>query len=214
MTTGTATGTAAGEEAGAAVAPADGSPLERARAHLQHALNVRFEAAASTASAEGALPAPLVVPLGAADVLGFGLPDPYAAVRPRANVQLTARAVLVGPWGTAAGTACGQCLAIRWQRLRSRSEREALELGHEPRGCADWPLLTDYTVDAVWAAYLAVRTGSSPRPPPAPPTGSCRRSPGSTSARSPWRRSRCCPNRSAPPASPSARTPPSPPACG
>ncbi|MFF2186422.1 TOMM precursor leader peptide-binding protein [Streptomyces sp. NPDC058155] len=169
MTTGTATGTVAGEEAGAAVALADGSPLERGRAHLQHALNVRFEAAGS---AGGALPAPLVVPLGAADALGFGLPDPYAAVRPRANVQLTARAVLVGPWGGTdlIGTAaCGQCLAIRWQRLRSRSEREALELGHEPHGSADWPLLTDYTVDAVWAAYLAVRTGDLTPPATAAP---------------------------------------------
>lgn len=137
----------------------DGTPLERGRAHLQQALNVRFEAARPLTAA---LPAPLVVPLGGADVLGFGHPDPYASLRPGANVQLTARAALVGPWGGTTGTtgsACGQCLAVRWQRLRSRSEREALELGHEPHGAADWPLLTDYAVDAVWAAYLAVRTG-------------------------------------------------------
>ncbi|MFI6691841.1 TOMM precursor leader peptide-binding protein [Streptomyces sp. NPDC050433] len=152
---------------GPAEVSADGTPLDRGRARLQQALTVRFEAAADAGSVGPgsagpgslALPVPLVVPLGAADVLGFGLPDPYAAVRPRANVQLTSRAVLVGPWGGAGQSACGQCLAMRWQRLRSRSEREALELGHEPHGAVDWPLLTDYAVDAVWAAYLAVRTG-------------------------------------------------------
>ncbi|WP_405677737.1 TOMM precursor leader peptide-binding protein [Streptomyces sp. NBC_01511] len=156
ITTGTATGTVAGTEAGAAVVPADGTPLERGRVRLQQALTARFEAAESVG---GTLPAPRVVPLGAADVLGFGHPDPYATLRPAANVQLTSRAALVGPWGGAGHTACGQCLAMRWQRLRSRSEREALELGHEPHGAVDWPLLTDYAVDAVWAAYLAVRTG-------------------------------------------------------
>ncbi|MFC8074347.1 TOMM precursor leader peptide-binding protein [Streptomyces sp. NPDC057307] len=159
MTTGTVAGAAVVLADGTL---ADGTPLERGRAHLQQALTVRH-----TAHGAASVPAPLVVPLGGADVLGFGHPDPYAAVRPRANVQLTSRAALVGPWGgttgtatdTAAHSACGQCLAMRWQRLRSRSEREALELGHEPHGAADWPLLTDYAVDAVWAAYLAVRTG-------------------------------------------------------
>ncbi len=107
------------------------TPLDQARVQLQDALAARH---ARTASG-GGLPAPYVVPLGAADTLGFGHPDPYADARPAANVQLTSRAVLIGPWGGGpSDTACGQCLAMRWQRLRSRSEREALELGHEPRG--------------------------------------------------------------------------------
>ncbi|MFJ9979756.1 TOMM precursor leader peptide-binding protein [Streptomyces cyaneofuscatus] len=133
------------------------TPLDAARSQLQAALSARHDG--------GFLPAPYVVPLGAADTLGFGHPDPYAATRPAANVQLTSRAVLIGPWGGGpSGAACGQCLAMRWQRLRSRSEREALELGHEPRGAVHWPVLTAYAVDAVWAAYQAVIGGGTGNP--------------------------------------------------
>ncbi|MES5823112.1 TOMM precursor leader peptide-binding protein [Streptomyces sp. RG80] len=128
---------------------------------LQRALSARHEAEYGPAGGEHALPAPLVVPLGAADTLGFGHRDPYAATRPTATVHLTSRAVLIGPWGGEPGTtACGQCLAMRWQRLRSRSEREALELGHEPKGAVQWPVLTEYAVDAVWSAYRAVLSGA------------------------------------------------------
>ncbi|MEU3656380.1 TOMM precursor leader peptide-binding protein [Streptomyces sp. NPDC032161] len=137
-----------------AVPPVPGeTPLEAARAGLHAELGRRYR---ETTAAEG-LPAPLVVPLGAADTLGHGSPDPYADVRPAANVQLTSRAVLIGPWGGGPdATACGQCLAMRWQRLRSRSEREALELGHRPNGAVHWPVLTPYAADAVWAVYRAV----------------------------------------------------------
>ncbi|MEW2066144.1 TOMM precursor leader peptide-binding protein [Streptomyces sp. NPDC007346] len=130
------------------------TPLDVARAQLQTALSARHS------GMPDGLPAPYVVPLGAADTLGFGHRDPYADTRPAANVQLTSRAVLIGPWGGGpGGAACGQCLAMRWQRLRSRSEREALELGHEPQGAVHWPVLTDYVVDAVWATYRAVLPG-------------------------------------------------------
>ncbi|MFE9013918.1 TOMM precursor leader peptide-binding protein [Streptomyces cyaneofuscatus] len=133
------------------------TPLDAARSQLQAALSARH--------CGGSLPAPYVVPLGAADTLGFGHPDPYAATRPAADVQLTSRAVLIGPWGGGpSGAACGQCLAMRWQRLRSRSEREALELGHEPRGAVHWPVLTAYAVDAVWATYQAVTGGGATNP--------------------------------------------------
>ncbi|MFF3030574.1 TOMM precursor leader peptide-binding protein [Streptomyces rubiginosohelvolus] len=151
-----------------ATAPA---PLDAARARLQSALSARH----ADVPGEGGPPAPCVVPLGAADVLGFGHPDLYAGTRPAATVQLTSRAVLIGPWGGSPDAAvCGQCLAMRWQRLRSRSEREALELGHEPQGAVDWPVLTDYAVDAVWATYSAVFTGlrSGPGAPgPEAPSG-------------------------------------------
>ncbi|MFE5997672.1 TOMM precursor leader peptide-binding protein [Streptomyces sp. NPDC056454] len=137
------------------------TPLDVARAQLQAALSARHSGTA--------LPAPYVVPLGAADTLGFGHRDPYADTRPAANVQLTSRAVLIGPWGGGPSEgACGQCLAMRWQRLRSRSEREALELGHEPRGAVHWPVLTRYAVDAVWATYSAVLGGHGSRPDAAP----------------------------------------------
>lgn len=137
------------------------TPLEAMRTRLQSALTARHARSPSP----GGLPAPYAVPLGAADVLGFGHPDPYADTRPAANVQLTSRAVLIGPWGGGPdATACGQCLAMRWQRLRSRSEREALELGYEPHGAVQWPVLTDYAVDAVWATYEAVVRGRATNP--------------------------------------------------
>ncbi|MEU3216883.1 TOMM precursor leader peptide-binding protein [Streptomyces sp. NPDC006971] len=141
-----------------AVPPVPGeTPLEAARAGLHAELGRRHR---ETTATEG-LPAPLVVPLGAADTLGHGSPDPYADVRPAANVQLTSRAVLIGPWGGGPDAgACGQCLAMRWQRLRSRSEREALELGHRPNGAVHWPVLTPYAADAVWAVYRAVLGGT------------------------------------------------------
>ncbi|MEU0358722.1 TOMM precursor leader peptide-binding protein [Streptomyces cyaneofuscatus] len=136
------------------------APLDAARDQLQAALSARHSGHSGRP-----LPAPYVVPLGAADTLGFGHPDPYAATRPAADVQLTSRAVLIGPWGGGpSGAACGQCLAMRWQRLRSRSEREALELGHEPRGAVHWPVLTAYAVDAVWATYQAVIGGGATNP--------------------------------------------------
>ncbi|WP_335939698.1 TOMM precursor leader peptide-binding protein [Streptomyces sp. PTD5-9] len=140
-----------------AVPPVRGeTPLEAARADLQAGLTARHGQSAD----RSAVPAPSVVPLGAADTLGHGSPDPYADVRPAANVQLTSRAVLLGPWGGAPdAAACGQCLAMRWQRLRSRSEREALELGHRPEGAVHWPVLTPYAIDAVWAVHRAVHDG-------------------------------------------------------
>ncbi|MFF4079000.1 TOMM precursor leader peptide-binding protein [Streptomyces sp. NPDC001777] len=146
----------------AAAPPVRGeSPLEDARTVLQHALTARHARPADRET----LPAPLVVPLGAADTLGFGRPDPYAGHRPAANVQLTSRAVLIGPWGGYPdAAACGQCLAMRWQRLRSRSEREALERGGAPHGATHWPVLTDYALDAVWAAYRAALGGGHDLP--------------------------------------------------
>ncbi|MFJ8760905.1 TOMM precursor leader peptide-binding protein [Streptomyces cyaneofuscatus] len=140
------------------------TPLDAARDQLQAALSARHSGYSGYSGRS--LPVPYVVPLGAADTLGFGHPDPYAATRPAANVQLTSRAVLIGPWGGGgpSGAACGQCLAMRWQRLRSRSEREALELGHEPQGAVHWPVFTGYAVDAVWATYQAVIGGGATNP--------------------------------------------------
>jgi ribosomal protein S12 methylthiotransferase accessory factor len=95
-----------------------------------------------------------VVPLGAYDALGAGR-DPYAGDRSRAVVHLARDAVLIGPWGTTPPqeAACGQCLAMRWQRLRTRSEREAMEVGTASAATGEWPVLPEFTADAVRAAY-------------------------------------------------------------
>ncbi|GAA1908217.1 hypothetical protein GCM10009716_17710 [Streptomyces sodiiphilus] len=156
----TATVTTPGTSAPAA------EPFEAARARLQRAL----ERPDPAHDGGPALPGIEVVPLGAVNLLRPGA-DPHAARRPAATVHLTSRAVLIGPWGAgtaeagaarADGTgpqrACGQCLAMRWQRLRTRSEREALEGGGSPAGAAAWPVLTDHALDAVRAACHAVLT--------------------------------------------------------
>ncbi|MFI9275513.1 TOMM precursor leader peptide-binding protein [Kitasatospora sp. NPDC052896] len=142
------------------VAAAPAAPFEAARALLERRLAER--AAACDAAA------PLVVVLGGTDLLRAE-PAARARYRARATVHLTAQAVLVGPWGGApdAPPACGTCLAVRWQRLRSRTEREALETGLATTVVgSDWPVLPEYAVDALWALHrlTTTRGGKSIRP--------------------------------------------------
>ena len=101
---------------------------------------------------------PQVVPLGATDALGPGR-DPYADRRPGALVHLARDAVLIGPWGgpPPAERACGQCLAMRWQRLRTRSEREAMETGLAGTATGHWPVLPEFLTDLVRARYGLAR---------------------------------------------------------
>ncbi|MEU1674554.1 TOMM precursor leader peptide-binding protein [Streptomyces roseifaciens] len=134
--------------------------MAAASRRLQEALSARFRAPGRQAPGH---PAPLVVPVGAADAFRPAA-DPYGALRPRATVHLTAQAALIGPWGAQedAPAACGACLARRWQRLRSRSERDALEVGTDMTGAGLWPVLPDHAVDAIWAVYEAVLLSGRP----------------------------------------------------
>ncbi|MFE2944135.1 TOMM precursor leader peptide-binding protein [Streptomyces sp. NPDC059255] len=139
--------------------PDDRTPLAAACLRLQRALTGRHTPALGAQ-------APTVVPLGAADVLGHRGGDPFAAVRPAATVHLTSREVLVGPWGgDGTAPACGQCLAMRWQRLRTRTERDALETGTRTRAAGPWPELTPYALDAVDALHRAVVLPAGVDPP-------------------------------------------------
>ncbi|MGW5306474.1 TOMM precursor leader peptide-binding protein [Streptomyces griseoluteus] len=124
--------------------------LEAARADLHSRLAARATAAG--------LPTPAVSRIGDTNVLGEnGLPAGPA------TVHLTAQAVLLGPWGgaPAAGPACGTCLAMRRQRLRTRTEREALETGTETTAAGAWPVLPDHTVDAVWSLHRLIASGAA-----------------------------------------------------
>ncbi|QKW10610.1 TOMM precursor leader peptide-binding protein [Streptomyces sp. NA04227] len=135
--------------------------MEAARRILQQAL--------AAAAPDGTRP-PAVVTVGVHDALGSRADDPFAPVRQAATVHLTAQAVLIGPWGGDGSTpACGQCLAMRWQRLRSRSERDALETGSGPATkatpvSADSPHLTAHHLDAALALHTAVLGGPAPAP--------------------------------------------------
>lgn len=130
----------------------DSIPLEFARLTLQEALTDRFRRDFGDPSPAAG---PAVATVGAIDV--FGVPATrLAPVRGVADVHLTAQAVLIGPWGgDPDAEACGQCLAMRWQRLRTRSEREALEHGGTVVPAGTWPVLPGYVVDAVWSVYQA-----------------------------------------------------------
>ena len=137
--------------------------LEAGRAALERALAVRAGAAGRAA--------PTVVALGGTDLLDTGA-EPAAQARRRAGatVHLTAQAVLVGPWGGPADgpAACGRCLAMRWQRLRSRTEREALETGLATTVVdPGWPLPTAYLADAAWSLHELARTSTDPGAGPA-----------------------------------------------
>ncbi|MFI6163463.1 TOMM precursor leader peptide-binding protein [Micromonospora haikouensis] len=139
---------------GAATTGAD-VPMGAAAGQLQRDLDARWSAAPPA----GGRP-PAVVTLGAADVMGVA--DP---ARRRANVHLSARAVFLGPWGGAEGRGepCGHCFAVRWQRLRGRTERDALEVGVGLTPVSGWPELPEWVVDAVWSAFCVVAQS--------PPTG-------------------------------------------
>ncbi|WP_028183212.1 TOMM precursor leader peptide-binding protein [Salinispora arenicola] len=140
-----------------AAAAARPTPLSAAAAHLQQHLRHRW-----TAQPTGGKPR--VVALGDTDALAA----PAAADPDRrdATVHLTAATVLIGPSSSTAGPACGHCLAIRWQRLRTRSQRDALEVGDQTIAVGPWPQLTTYQLDAVWELYRASHTGPPLPPPP------------------------------------------------
>ncbi|MGW5640160.1 TOMM precursor leader peptide-binding protein [Streptomyces sp. NPDC003832] len=138
----------------------EGLPLEAARQLLRDELAERRPA--------GRVPS--VVPIGARDVLGGTAGDPWAAERPCATVHVTARQILVGPWGGDPDRrACGTCLAMRWQRLRSRTERDALETGSPRTLAPHWPAQPAFLADAVNLLHEAVVDRAHAVPPGATP---------------------------------------------
>ncbi|WP_435735403.1 TOMM precursor leader peptide-binding protein [Cellulosimicrobium sp. PMB13] len=116
------------------------------RDQLRRALTLR--------ASERGVAEPQVAVLGAQDVLTA--PDP---ARRDATVHVAGGAVLVGPRG--AGS-CGHCLGTRWQRLRARTHRDALETGTGLTPVGEWPVLPAYVVDAVWHLYEAMILADAP----------------------------------------------------
>jgi ribosomal protein S12 methylthiotransferase accessory factor len=150
--------TTPGSTTPAAAAPAP--QLEAARTRLQARLAARADAAGA--------PAPAVSRIGDTNVLGEDPdPPPRTGAPHRAGIHLTAQAVLLGPWGGATReVTCGTCLAMRRQRLRTRTERDALETGTETTSAGRWPVLPDHIVDAVWSLHRLI-TSLAPTSPAA-----------------------------------------------
>ncbi|MFC3499824.1 TOMM precursor leader peptide-binding protein [Micromonospora krabiensis] len=140
-----------------AAAAARPVPLAAAAARLREHLRRRW-----TAQPHGS--EPRVVTLG--DIDALAAPAAAQPHRRDATVHLSATAVLIGPYTGAAGRGCGHCLAIRWQRLRTRSERDALEVGEQMTPVGPWPQLTAYQLDAVWDLHRAIHAGPPLPPPP------------------------------------------------
>jgi ribosomal protein S12 methylthiotransferase accessory factor len=144
-------------------------------ADLEQRLAARFTRAGLRDGA--GTPAPRVVALGRDNHVGWEWDPDGAAPAPApvlrdANVHLTSQAVLIGPWGWAPSPqadgdrpACGHCLAIRWQRLRPRHERDVIETADAVSAAGRWPLLPDHLVDAVWACYRSALVSRAPAGP-------------------------------------------------
>ncbi|MEV7806007.1 TOMM precursor leader peptide-binding protein [Microbispora sp. NPDC088329] len=60
-------------------------------------------------------------------------------------VWLTPESIIFGPYGSGP---CGGCLALRWQKIRTAPEREALEEGRRVNRLAPSPYLTQSTLEA------------------------------------------------------------------
>ena len=173
----------------------------------------RRSTAADAAAARRAadLAAPPVVPLGAADTLRHERGPTRTPPRARRHVHLTARAVLVGPWGgDRHGTACGQLPgACAGSGCAAAPNATPWRPAPAPHGRRATGRCSPPTPSTPCAALLDAVAGRRPRRPPAGRRrrpGRCRRSPGST-----WSTlrhagpSRCWPSRCAPTARPRAR---------
>ncbi|WP_084597753.1 TOMM precursor leader peptide-binding protein [Micromonospora chokoriensis] len=89
-----------------------------------------------------------VAPLGVRDELAVSDGPQAASV----TVHLYGQYALVGPFpGNAAHPACPRCLARRWQAVRQRSLRDALELGGPTRQAGPSPFRLAFSGEAIAA---------------------------------------------------------------
>lgn len=86
-------------------------------------------------------------------------PAPDADVlRPTVGLHFYGNLAILGPVRDAASSRpCGRCLARRWQALRTRELRDALELGGRTTAVSGTPHLTGFAVDTVGALLQLLR---------------------------------------------------------
>ncbi|MEE4542660.1 TOMM precursor leader peptide-binding protein [Streptomyces sp. V4-01] len=111
-------------------------------------------------AAEVARPAPVfVAALGMRDELAAGTGESAGAATP--GVYVYGGHALVGPYPGSDAPACGRCLVRRWQAVRTRGLREALETGSGTRAAGAAPWAVPFVADAL-AAVLAAEDRSAP----------------------------------------------------
>lgn len=77
-------------------------------------------------------------------------------------VHLTGHEAVVGPLAGDEGHACPRCLARRWQALRPRELRDALELGGPSRAAGEPAVATTFVADHLAAVVAAHTTTAGP----------------------------------------------------
>lgn len=78
------------------------------------------------------------------------------------TVHLTGHEAVVGPLAEGEGHACPRCLARRWQALRPRELRDALELGGPSRPAGEPAVATAFVADHLAAVVAAHTTTDGP----------------------------------------------------
>ncbi|WP_406070689.1 TOMM precursor leader peptide-binding protein [Micromonospora sp. NBC_01638] len=105
-----------------------------------------------------------------AEVVALGVRDELSATaRPAGTprVLLYGQLALLGPMPPTA--ACPTCLARRWQAVRHRDLRDAVELGGDTVAAGPWPYATPFVADFLHALIEAYRAaGAAPHGPGAP----------------------------------------------
>src|SRR5579875_441893 len=79
-------------------------------------------------------------------------------------VYLHDRTAILGPVTPAAKTArpCFYCVPLRWQKLRSKAERDALELRGHTNAVGDTPFVTGFALEHIWQLACQLADSSGP----------------------------------------------------
>ncbi|MEV6006347.1 TOMM precursor leader peptide-binding protein [Streptomyces sp. NPDC051976] len=78
-----------------------------------------------------------------------------------AALMLYGHHALLGPFTPDGAAGCARCLARRWQSVRTRALREALETGNGTRAAGEAPRGTGFAVDGLAALVAAHRTAAA-----------------------------------------------------
>jgi ribosomal protein S12 methylthiotransferase accessory factor len=112
---------------------------------------------------EGRSP-PHVETLGLRDATHPHLPEPGKG-RDAVPIYFAAGSVVLGPVVAEdrRSSPCGQCLALRWLRLRPAPERDAIERGRPMWSMNSSPYLTPFAIEAIWRLWSLLRTSARDR---------------------------------------------------